>query len=294
MLYVLFGIISALSFGVSNVYWKTAAKYVDYPYLVFFRGIIASLFFGLLWLTLTFSKTDLSGIMNASASLGDFFRTILLCLVCALGLVFFLKSMKYTPVSITVALSSVNTVGILVTVFIVGEQFSPTYVFSFSLAILGILLVQKFNFVNFSLQWNKGATYALLASFFWGATYPLFKFASPAVGALPLSFILETAVTAVAFVWVLTRKEKRSTVKLLSQAQLKHYGILAVLLIGGTLFFNLAIQQVSVLSLNLIGNFQFVVSILLGMLIYREKLTPRQFMGIALILLAIASTQYFL
>jgi drug/metabolite transporter (DMT)-like permease len=92
----------------------------------------------------------------------------------------------------------------------------------------------------------------------------------------------------------LTRKEKRSTVKLLSQAQLKHYGILAVLLIGGTLFFNLAIQQVSVLSLNLIGNFQFVVSILLGMLIYREKLTPRQFMGIALILLAIASTQYFL
>jgi drug/metabolite transporter (DMT)-like permease len=294
MLYVLFGIISALSFGISNVYWKTAAKDVDYPYLVFFRGIIASLFFGLFWLTLVFSKTDVSGIMNTSASLGDFFRTIVLCLVCALGLVFFLKSMKYTPVSITVALSSVNIIGILVTVFIVGEQFSPTYVFSFSLAILGILLVQKFNFINFSLQWNKGATYALLASFFWGATYPLFKFASPAVGALPLSFILEATVTAVAFVWVLTRKEKRSTVKLLSQAQLKHYGILALLLIGGTLFFNLAIQQVSVLSLNLIGNFQFVVSIVLGMLIYREKLTPRQFMGIALILLAIASTQYFI
>jgi drug/metabolite transporter (DMT)-like permease len=294
MLYVLFGIISALSFGISNVYWKTAAKDVDYPYLVFFRGIIASLFFGLLWVILAYSKTDTTGIINASASVGDFFRTIFLCLVCALGSVFFLKSMKYAPVSITVALSSVNIVGILVTVFIVGEQFSPIYVFSFSLAILGILLVQKFNFVNFSLQWNKGATYALLASFFWGATYPLFKFASPAVGALPLSFILEAAVTVVAFVWVLTRKEKRSTVKLLSQAQLKLYGILALLLIGGTLFFNLAIQQVSVLSLNIIGNFQFVVSIVLGMLIYREKLTPRQFMGIALILLAIASTQYFL
>jgi drug/metabolite transporter (DMT)-like permease len=202
--------------------------------------------------------------------------------------------MKYAPVSITVALSSVNIIGVLVTVFMVDERFSPIYVFSFSLAILGILLVQKFNIKNLSLQWNKGATYALLASFSWGATYPLFKFASPAVGALPLSFILEAAVTAVAFVWVLTRKEKRSTVKLLSQAQLKHYGILAILLIGGTLFFNLAIQKVSVLNLNLIGNFQFVVSIVLGMLIYREKLTPREFMGIALILFAIASTQYFL
>jgi drug/metabolite transporter (DMT)-like permease len=193
-----------------------------------------------------------------------------------------------------VALSSVNIVGILVTVFIVGEQFSPIYVFSFSLAILGILLVQKFNFINFSLQCNKGATYALLASFFWGATYPLFKFASPAVGALPLSFILETSVTLTALVWITTNRDKINVTQLLHKKLLKHYVILALLLVGGTLFFNLAIQQVSVLSLNILGNFQFVVSIVLGMLIYREKLTPRQFMGIALILLAIASTQYFI
>jgi drug/metabolite transporter (DMT)-like permease len=294
MLYILFGIISAASFGISNVYWKTAAKDVDYPYLVLFRGIIASLFFGLLWATLAFSKTDATGIINASASFGDFFRTIVLCLVCALGLVFFLISMKYAPVSITVALSSVNIVGILVTVFIVGERFSPIYVFSFSLAILGILLVQKFNFKNLSLQWNKGATYALLASSFWGATYPLFKFSSPAIGALPLSFILETAVTVTALVWITTSRRKISVTQLLHKKLLKHYGVLALLLVGGTLFFNLAIQQVSVLSLNILGNFQFVVSIVLGMLIYREKLTPRQFIGIGLILLAIASTQYFL
>jgi drug/metabolite transporter (DMT)-like permease len=294
MLYVLFGIISALSFGVSNVYWKTAAKYVDYPYLVLFRGIIASLFFGLLWLTLVYSKTDVTGIINTSASFGDFFRTIVLCLVCGLGLMFFLKSMKYTPVSITVALSSVNIIGILVTVFVVGERFSPIYVLSFSLAILGILLVQKFNFKNLSLQWNKGATYALLASLFWGATYPLFKFASPAIGALPLSFILETVVTLTALAWIKTSRDKITVTQLLQHKLLKHYGILALLLVGGTLFFNLAIQQVSVLSLNILGNFQFVVSIVLGMLIYREKLTPRQFMGITLILLAMASTQYFL
>jgi drug/metabolite transporter (DMT)-like permease len=64
--------------------------------------------------------------------------------------------------------------------------------------------------------------------------------------------------------------------------------------VGGTLFFNLAIQQVSVLSLNILGNFQFVVSIVLGMLIYREKLTPLQIVAIVCILLAIALTQYCL
>jgi len=229
MLHVLFGIVSALSFGVSNVYWKSAAKDVDYPYLVLFRGIIASLFFGLLWAILAFSKTDVTGLINVSASLGDFFGTSALCLVCALGLVFFLKSMKYASVSITVALSSVNIVGILSTVFIVGEQFSLIYVFSFSLAILGILFSQKFNFKNLSMQWNKGATFALLASFFWGVTYPLFKFASPAVGALPLSFILETAVTLTALVWITTSRDKITVTQLLHKKLLKHYGILALL-----------------------------------------------------------------
>lgn len=291
-MHFLFGIISALSFGVSNVYWKTAAKDVDYPYLVFFRGVIASLFFGLLWLVLVCSNTDVSGIINSSATANDYIGTIALCLVCSLGLVFFLKSMKYAPVSITIALASVNIVGILTTVFIVREQFNTVYFYSFSIAIIGILFSRNFNFKHFTLQWNKGATYALLASFFWGISYPLFKFASPAVGALPLSFILEAAVTLTSLIWIATSSDKISVSELLHKRLLKHYGILSLLLVGGTLFFNLAIQQISVLKLDLLSNFQIVVSIVLGILIYREKLTKQQIIGIALILLSIALSQY--
>lgn len=291
-MHFLFGVISALSFGVSNVYWKTAAKDVDYPYLVFFRGVIASLLFGLLWLLLVFYKTDVSGIINSSATAYDYIGTIALCLVCSLGLVFFLKSMKYAPVSITIALASVNIIGILTTVFIVREQFSVIYLYSFSLAIIGILFSRNFNFKQFTLLWNKGATYALLASFFWGITYPLFKFASPAVGALPLSFILETAVTLTSLIWIATSSDKISVSELLHKRLLKHYGILSFLLVGGTLFFNLAIQQISVLKLDLLSNFQIVVSIVLGIFIYREKLTKQQIIGIALILLSIALSQY--
>ncbi len=293
MIYILFGIISALSFGVSNVYWKTAAKDVDYPYLVFFRGAIASLFFGVLWFFLVFSKTYKGGIINTSASTYDYLGTIALCLVCSLGLVFFLKSMKYAQVSITIALASVNViVGILTTVFIVREQFNTIYFYSFSLAIIGILLSRNFNFRNFTLQWNKGATYSLLASFFWGITYPLFKFASPAVGALPLSFILEAAVTLIALIWITTSSNKVSISELLQTRLLKHYGVLSLLLVGGTLFFNLAILQISVLNLDILSNFQIVVSIVLGIIIYREKLTKQQMVGIALILLSIGLSQY--
>jgi len=293
MLYIFFGIVSAFCFGVSNAYWKIAAKSISYHYLVFFRGIIASVIFGLSWLALRLSGLEANDIINSEAKLGSYLKVIGLCLVCSLGLVFFLKSMRFAPVSITVALSSVNIIGLLTTVFIVGEEFKDVYFFSFTLAIIGILLTQNFNLSGFKQKWNKGATFALLASFFWGITYPLFKFASPAVGALPLSCLLEVSVTAVSVVWILFNTEKDAKAELLSGKKIRHYFVLAGLLIGGTLFFNLAIQQVTVLHLDIIGNLQLIVSLILSTLLHREKVGTKQILGIILILLSIVITQNF-
>jgi uncharacterized membrane protein len=293
MLYFFFGLISALSFGVSNAYWKIAARQIDFPYLVLFRGIIASFFFGFIWLMMVYFNYQFTGAINPDATIKAYLGTIALCMVCSLGLVFFLKSMEYSKVSITVALSSVNIVFILTTVFIVGERFNLVYLFSFILSITGILLSQSFDFKKFSLQWNKGANYALLASSFWGFTYPLFKFASPAVGALPLSFILESSVTGTACLWILLKQKNQKSTTLISSSSVKHYLILASLLIGGTMFFNLAIQQVSVLNLNILSNLQFAVAVLLGIILYREKVSLNQFLGILLIFSAIILARYF-
>lgn len=282
-----FGLLSALSFGISNTYWKKAARDVDYPILIMFRGVIATLFFCLIWVVLARRNLSFNGLINLNASSTDYLGTIILCMVCSLGLLFFLKSMKYAPVSITIAISSINIVSILTTIFVVGEQFTFIYLLSFLLAISGILLIQKFKLKQLKWEWNKGATFALLASLFWGTTYPLFKFAAPALGVIPLSFILECSVTIVAVIWSFIHlKENRQTV-LFNAVQIKHYGVLAGLLIGGTMFFNLAIQQASVLQLNVIGNFQFVVSILLSLLIYKERLTLTQLAGISLVLLSL-------
>jgi len=202
--------------------------------------------------------------------------------------------MKYTPVSISVALSSVNIFGILTTVFIVGERFTPLYFFSFTLSMIGILMCQSFSLKNFSLKWNLGATYALLASFFWGITYPLFKFISPSVGAIPLSFILEGSVMIMAFLWILLSGEQIKIKQLSNIKYLKHYIVLALLLIGGTLFFNLAIQKLSVFNLNIIGNLQFIVSVLLSILVYKENLSFIQKIGLLTILFSVIVTQYFI
>lgn len=295
---VLFGLLSALCFGISNVYWKNAARDVAYSFLVLFRGLIAVAIFGLFWLVLAFYAIETTEIINSNASRLDYLNAIVLCSCCSFGLFFFLKSMKYAPVSITVALSSVNVFGILTTVYLVGESFSFTYLIAFSFAIMGIVLTQKMKWKTSGFQWNKGATYALLASLFWGVTYPLFKFVSPSIGALPLSFILESCVSFMAFFWVILSKknirQKSDSLPLFGKIQLRHYTVLALLLIGGTLFFNLAIQNLSVFKLNLIGNFQCIVSIFLATDFYKERLSTQQILGILLIFLSIASTQYFI
>lgn len=291
MLPYLFGLISASCFGISNVYWKTAGKSVSFSNIVFFRGIIATSCFAIIWFVLANSNTNTSLTINTGATFLQYIKTILLCLICSLGLVFYLLSLNYSPVSISVPLSSINFFSILTAVFILGETFKAIYFASFSLAFAGILLSQSFKMEKG--KWNKGATYALLASLVWGTTYALFKFSASWIGAIPLAFILESCVTISAFMWMIFSKSfPQKRIDYLSPKNIKHYFVLATLLVGGTLFFNLAIQQIPVLVINILGNFTLIISISAGMLFYKERLTIKQLAGIGLVVISIVLIQY--
>lgn len=293
MLPYLFGLISALCFGISNVYWKTADKSNSFSNIVFFRGIITTSCFAITWFILANSNNDTVLTINVGATMPQYLKTVLLCLVCSLGLVFYLLSLNYSPVSISVPLSSINIFSILTAVFILGETFKTIYFASFALAFVGILLSQSFKIDRKGIQWNKGATYALLASLVWGTTYALFKFSASWVGAIPLAFILECCVTLTAFIWMIFSKSLPLKKKeQLSAKNIKHYFILAALLFGGTLFFNLSIQQIPVLVINILGNFTLVVSISAGLFFYKEKLTVKQVAGICLVVISIAVVQF--
>ena len=63
-------------------------------------------------------------------------------------------------------------------------------------------------------------------------------------------------------------------------------------MVGGTLCFNLALQKMPVLLLNVLGNFTLAVSILVGLLFYKEKITLKQAVGISLIFISIILVQF--
>jgi len=293
MLFYFFGLISALCFGISNVYWKSAGKSNSFPSLVFFRGIIASTIFGMVWFEGSRHGNISSNLINFSGTYTQYVKTITICLVCSFGLVFYLLSLQYSPVSISVPISSINWFSILTAVFVLGETFKPIYYFSFSLSIIGILCIKYKKIDSEKRNWNQGVIYSILASIFWGVTYSLFKISASWIGAIPLAFLLESSVTIIAFFWIqFNAIENHKKWDRFSFMNIKHYCILSGLLIGGTLFFNLSIQRIPILVINILGNFTLITSILVGILFIKEKLSVKQIIGILLLLLSIIILQY--
>lgn len=287
-----FALISAMSFGISNAYWKTAAKHDDFARLVLFRGLLTTAALGIAWLLLLQWPTAGVYLINSSANAAAYAKTIGLCFACSLGLLFYLRSLQYTAVSIAVPLSSINVFSILTAVIVLGEVVRWPHLLSFVLVVAGVCLVQAFSFSEKSISWNRGATYALLASFFWGTTYALFRFPSSWMGAVPLAFILELCVTCSAAAWLMLSSKKVIPYKAaLNRNNIRHYCILALLLLAGTLFFNLAIQRVPILLLNVTGSFTVVVSVACSALFYKEKLGRRQFIGIVLLIASLLVVQ---
>ncbi len=131
-----------------------------------------------------------------------------------------------------------------------------------------------------------------MATFFRGISFPLFKIVATGIGAVPLSFILEACVTFTALAWIrVAGKRRHSLAYLVRPAHLRHDGILATLLIGGTLFSNYVIRGMSVFLLSLLGNLQSIVTLFLSIWTHQEKRSRKQQVGIALVFLSIAAAR---
>jgi drug/metabolite transporter (DMT)-like permease len=289
MLAVLYGLISAFSFGISNVFWKTASKNNSYPKIVFFRGIVVIVILGVTWIILQFFNPS-SFLINSSPDQFHCFLAMLLCVFCSFGLVFFLKSIEYAKVSLSVPLSSINLFNILTAILILHESFKTQYTIAILLSMIGIVFTQIDTFGKIHISWNRGATYSILASFFWGTSYALFKLATKWIGPIPLSFLLESTVLFMSFLWMTWSRFsffKNDIIK----DHIVHYLILGILLAVGTVFYNLSVISLPVILLNFLGYFTIILSIVFAHLFYNEKLKKHQIVGIAFILVSIFISQ---
>jgi drug/metabolite transporter (DMT)-like permease len=288
---ILFAIISNLSFGISNVYWNRAAIDDHFSRIVFYRGILTLLFLFLFYFLTRFYGLESICLINfQQPDWQEIAVAVILCGVCSLGLVFYLQSLRYSPVSISVSLSSINIFSILTAVWVLGEVFKPVYYLAFLLAGTGVWLIKRQEVKSIK-GWNKGTLLSLLASLIWGVTYTLFKIPAKTLGPLPLAILLESSVVVAALIWNMFAATDKRVITLPNGQQIKHFVVLALLVTGGTLFFNLALQSTDVLVLSLLGNLSLVTSVLLGITWQKDKISRLSFVGLILILLSLVLVQ---
>ncbi len=279
-LYILF---SSAFYGFSNAYWKKAIQDAPFLQVIFIRGLYTTLFFGLCYLadfqwgifTPWLGERPVFTAVELAMSSG-------LCFFSSFGLYFFVRSLKTEEVSLVAPISSINLFGILTAVLFLGEAWGIAYSIASICVVGGVFLLfqSDWHFSSIS-SFLKALGGSILASFFWGVSYALFKYPVAWLGVIPFSFLLELCVTLCVGVFLLFQKQKWQQIP---QAPIR---ILALCIMLGSILLNIAYKTATITQIIFVSKSQLVLTLIFGQILYREKVRPLKLLGIALLILSI-------
>ncbi len=288
----IYPLISATCFGISNAYWRKIEKAgFYYEEAIFYRGFIGVILLSTLWIILHKTNTSPFLVYLDKSILSNYhwLQTLLVCIVCSLGLVCFVPSLKHKIVAVSVSLSSINIFGILTAIFFFGEVFLFKHLLSLAIAAIGVLLIAlKSNSTTKNIAFNvHSIILPLLAAFFWGVGYTLFKIPLQWMGALTLGVMIELVVWMVSI--FLLFMNGYTPFKRLKEAltATPHFYVAGSLLVCGSLFINIAIAHLTIVEVNIFGMICFPVTIMAAFVFHNEKPTLKEWMGILFIISSI-------
>lgn len=267
-----------LSFGISNCLWVYPLKKLSYLQVIILRSFITSLLFGILLVLNLATEVD-SHRIETHLSLTEIFKAIALSGFSYFGLFFYVKSLQEEKVSIAVPVSSISSFfGVLTAAVFLKEVLSFSFYVSALTLVVGVFLVDGKPLR--SIRFTKGITYNLFAAFFWGVSFALFVFPVKAVGAVAFSLILELTVCVGSLI--------------LFRIDMLHWSfpiykidnsifLLSILGFGGVVFYNLSLTYLPISTISLLSMLTPIVSLIAAAMLFRERLTQRQYIGIVMI-----------
>lgn len=283
MLGLLYILLSSSFYGFSNAYWKKAIQGYSFLQVIFTRGLYTTSFFGLCYFV-DFHWgifTPWLGIQPA-INPSQLLMSIGLCFFSSFGLYFFVRSLRTEAVSLVAPISSINLFGMLTAALYLGESWGFNYTMAAFCVVVGIFMIFQSDWHFTSIRsFLKALGGSVLASFFWGVSYSLFKYPVAWLGVLPFSFLLELCVTLFVGGVLVIQKQKWETIP---QTPIR---ILALCIILGSVFLNIAYKTATVTQIIFVNKSQLVLTLVFGQILYREKIKALKLAGIALLLVSI-------
>jgi len=202
-------------------------------------------------------------------------------------LVFFLRGIQRAPVSIVVPVSAIKLFTILTAVFIVGEVWKANYLYAFIFSTAGLLLLYFQGKQESSISEQKnGMLYGVLASFFWGSSYALYTYPISYWGPLGFSLVIETTAMLFGLVLVIRDGLLKNLFNYISAKHIFTYLKLGLLLVSGGLAINISYQYLPIMVINILIISSQLLSVLIGYFFFKERLSPKQWLGLAFIIIS--------
>ena len=213
------------------------------------------------------------------------FRSIALCIFNIFGLLFFLRGIQKAPVSIVVPVSALKVFTILTAVFVVGEVWKMPYLYAFVLSTGGLLFLYLEGSSHASSTEQKtGVLYGLASSFFWGSSYSLYTYPIQWWGPLGFSFVIETTAMLFGLVLIIRDGLLSSLHQYIKATHIQTYIVQGILLVTGGLAINISYQYLPIMVINILIISSQLLSVLLGFMFFKERLSVKQWVGLVLII----------
>lgn len=282
---IVFGLIAMIGYGISNAISKVPAKILGSRKTVFFRNLMTSL---ILFIALLFF------IKETVFSLEYIIIAIIISIIGYIPLVSFFQAVKHGKVGIVTPIANASIIfTVLFSIIFFKETLSQIQIFSIILIIAGIILISMDikdwkNSELFNLK--SGIPFALLAAFFWGIVFFLFKIPVLVLGAFLTAFLVEFGIAVSSYLHLKSSKIK------ITIPDKKMYPYLLVLGVLGAIAlvsYNFGVKNYNVSVVAAITFANPVVATLYGKFVYKEKLSIMQYIAGLLIILGIVSLAYF-
>lgn len=282
---ILFVLIGAFCFAISNAYWKKVTQTIPYQVGMFFRGVFASTVFAVLYFGFRNHPFFAGWTVRPLAFEQNLVYTISICVFNIFGLMFFLRGIQKAPVSVVVPVSALKVFTILTAVFVVGEIWKQPYLYAFALSTAGLLFLYMDGSAHASAKEQKmGVLYGLASSFFWGSSYALYTYPIQWWGPLGFSFIIETTAMLFGLVLVIRDGLFKKLFHYIKATHIQTYIVQGILLVSGGLAINISYQYLPIMVINILIISSQILSVLLGFMFFKERLSLKQWAGLALII----------
>lgn len=290
---ILLKLLSTVCFGIENCLWKLPInKNISYLQSIFTRSLISSsLLLIIVSICLLFDKRELNLLINLNSDINHILLSILLSMYSYFGLHFFNLSLKHGTAGVSASIASIKTwFGVLIGILLFQESITFSFLIAFITILTGIYFIEFKKNTKFS--FSKNSIYAMLAAFFWGTSFALFKFPIKWTGALGFAFILECTVCLMAFTIGKSFYKLHFNPFLLIRSQ-PIYLLMGSLVVLAIILNNYAYSYLPVSTLSLLSNNTQIVTLVFSGLILKEKISLNQYAGIFLIIIAIVLLSYF-